>query len=535
MAWQKMMTVMNYLCSIVLILSTCDLFAQFSTSSSFPAQYKKQNRNALNQLMQGEIDTAILYFHRYLDSFPDDLESHYGLSMAYTQRGFFYKALKYAKTAVKLGMPMGRFVAGPRSMFSPLTSRSSFQSYFRRHGRPLIHGPMQVNFTDASASFWIRTDKPRSVQLVVDEGFAISAETTADRDYTIIITADGLQPDRDYHYEIRMDDLALHRGTFRTLPAAGQEATFSIGFGGGAGYTPQYERMWDTINTHALTAFIQMGDNVYHDMPEQTAIQQYCYYRRQSRPEYRRLVSSTPIYAIWDDHDFGDNDCYGGPEVDKPSWKRKVWNTFQQQWGNPYYGGGESNPGCYFDFGIADVDFFMLDCRYYRTDVDDDVFPDSMLGSVQMDWLFDRLRNSSATFKVIGTSVPISTGTKKGSSGRDTWDGFPEEREAIFGFIEKHQIEGVIFIAADRHRSDIWKTDRQNGYPFYEFMSSRLTNIHTHPVQQESIFGYSKKPSFGILDFDTECINPTVTYKIFSIDNEEIYSYTVYRSELSKQ
>ncbi|MCB0843720.1 MAG: alkaline phosphatase D family protein, partial [Bacteroidetes bacterium] len=168
-----------------------------------------------------------------------------------------------------------------------------------------------------------------------------------------------------------------------------------------------------------------------------------------------------------------------------------------------------------------------------RTNGKDKIKPDTMLGEVQKQWLFDQLKASTATFKVIGTSVPISSGTKPGNAGNDTWDGFSEDREELFSFIEKNKIEGVFFVAADRHRSDAWKTNRKNGYPFYEFMSSRLTNNHTHPVMPNSLFGYNKTPSFGLLEFDTTSKDPKVIYRIFNIENEEIHQMTVYKTELS--
>ena len=49
-------------------------------------------------------------------------------------------------------------------------------------------------------------------------------------------------------------------------------------------------------------------------------MQHYCYYRRQARPEFSALVAQTPVYSIWDDHDFGVNDCVEGPEIDLPAW-----------------------------------------------------------------------------------------------------------------------------------------------------------------------------------------------------------------------
>ena len=80
------------------------------------------------------------------------------------------------------------------------------------------------------------------------------------------------------------------------------------------------------------------------------------YYRRQVRQEYRRFTASTPIYAVYDDHDFGANDTAGGLDPFKPAWKVPVWRVFKENWNNPYYGGGEKQPGCWFDFSIGNVD-----------------------------------------------------------------------------------------------------------------------------------------------------------------------------------
>lgn len=507
-------------------------FSQFRTSKAFPEQYKKQNRDAIAYIVDGKVDTIISYFNAYLEAFPEDLESHYGLAIAYTQKEQWDKAMQHVRISVDKGLPVERYIAGPRSLFEPLVEQPVFQEFVQGKYSSLIHGPMLGHFTDRSARIWLRTDAERKLELNINKTQFIYSQTISKKDFTDVLELKNLRPNTAYSYDLRIDDQRIDTGTFRTFPQKGKSATFQIGFGGGAGYTPQYERMWDTLLQHPMTAFLLMGDNIYHDLPEYPDLQDYCYYRRQSRPEYRRFSKQVPIYAIWDDHDFGDNDCFGGTKVDEPAWKIPVWEKFQHQWANPYYGGGKNNPGCYFDFSIADVDFIMLDTRFYRTNGKDKIKPDTMLGEVQKNWLFDKLKNSTATFKVIGTSVPISSGTKKGRGGGDTWDGFAQEREEIFTFIEKNKIEGVVFVAADRHRSDAWKTERANGYPFYEFMSSRLTNIHTHEVQPESLFGYSKTPSFGLLTFDTTKEDPQLTYKIFSIENEEIHRLTVYKSQL---
>jgi alkaline phosphatase D len=316
---------------------------------------------------------------------------------------------------------------------------------------------------------------------------------------------------------------------FHTFPARREKCRFQIGFGGGAGFTPKYEKMWNTITSRHLTAFLFLGDNVYIDNPTRQAVQQYCYYRRQSRPEYRGFIASTPIYAVWDDHDFTTNDAGGGPFIDKPAWKIPVWRTFTYNWNNPYYAGGREQPGCWFDFSIGDVDFFMLDSRYYRDNPKSE--SPSMLGKAQKEWLLRKLKSSDATFKVLASPVPWSEGAKPGS--RDPWQGYMREREQIFSFLEANKIDGVILIAADRHRSDAWRIERDKGYDLYEFESSRLTNIHTHKIMPGSLFGYNEKCSFGLLTFDTTREDPQVTYQIVNIDNEIIHEFSLKRSQLA--
>jgi len=287
--------------------------------------------------------------------------------------------------------------------------------------------------------------------------------------------------------------------------------------------------MWDTLAVQKFDAFLLLGDNVYIDYPTLPAVQKYCYYRRQSRPEFRRFTPNVPIYAIWDDHDFTINDGEGGPEIETPAWKRPVWNVFKNQWANPSYGGGQEHPGCWFDFSIGDVDFIMLDCRYYRENPQE-VDQPSMLGEYQKKWLEEKLTSSTGTFKVIASSVPWAKDTKPGSD--DTWDGFPEEREEIFSFITENEIDCVLLISADRHRSDAWKVELPKGYTTYDLMSSKLTNIHTHRLMEGSLFGYNKKCSFGTLGFDTTAEDPSVTYTIKNIDNEEIHKMTIYKSQI---
>ncbi len=523
----------------IVLIFTCVIIFLMVFAIRAAQSYKQQNRDLIARIVDGDHDGAIKGFEDYLENHPKDLESLYGLAVAYAQKRDFAKAMQYVDEALDAGLPFGRFLAGPRDLLQGLIETGRFaQLITAKAGMDeLVHGPMLGCVTDGSARFWVRAPAERFVQVSASRRDMDSPTIWSDvvraeksRDYTAILTVDGLNADTVYDYKVRLGDTReSQRWSFRTFPARGCKAKFQVGFGGGAGYNPQNERMWNTISAHKPLAFLFLGDNVYIDHPTKPAVQQYCYYRRQSRPEFRDFVAGTAIYAIWDDHDFTTNDGWGGPEIYRPEWKIPVWRVFRDNWNNPYYGGGESQPGCWFDFSIGDVDFFMLDCRYYRTDPK--VKDPSMLGSAQKKWLFEKLGSSRATFKVLASSVPWAFGTKPGSL--DTWEGYKQEREEVFCFLEQNKIEGVVLLSADRHRSDVWRIERPDGYTLYEFESSKLTNVHTHRLMSGALFGYNEKCSFGLLSFDTTLPEPQVTHQIINIDNEVVYTISLKHSQLT--
>ncbi|MEK6239040.1 MAG: alkaline phosphatase family protein [Planctomycetales bacterium] len=351
---------------------------------------------------------------------------------------------------------------------------------------------------------------------------------TAASDHTAVLTVNGLAAGHEYEYTILIGGQPVelpYPAVFQTAPEDGEPEKFSFAFGGGAGYVTKHEHMWDVIARSQPDALMLLGDNMYSDDPQSRSAQRFCYYRRQSPLPFRKLVARTAVYSIWDDHDFGTNDCSGGPDVDSPDWKLPVWNTYRNNWVNPGYGGGESRPGCWYAFRVGDVRFIMLDGRYYRHRPGK-----TMLGPDQKAWLKKQLTASESTFTVIASPVPWEYRTK--GQSKDTWNGFQEERKEIFDFLAENKIGGVLLISADRHRSDAWKIDRPNGYSLYEFNSSRLTNTHVHGTMKEAIFSYNKKQSFGLVEFDLTAADPTVSYTVINIDGEKMHTLQLKRSQL---
>ena len=500
--------------------------------------YKRRGQRQLLEILDGHPRRAIELAEARLNQHQG--ESGYGepwfiKAIALAQLNRIDAAEEAMLMAIVDGMPFDRFLAGPRELLEPLSATETFTAHAARPKNAIVHGPMLGAVTDTSARVWIRTavETRFQVQATTDgERHTASGATAAGRDYTGTATLQGLSPSTTYSYQVLVETNTPPNPpsyTLRTFPRAGASGTFVVAFGGCAGYTPWNERIWDTIAAHAPHAFLTLGDNVYIDLPGQPGpFHDYTYYQRQSRPEFRRLVSSIPVYAIWDDHDAAIDDIWMGPYVDRPAWKQPMVDLFRRNWNNPAYG-SESHPGVWFRFSLGDIDFFMLDGRTYRTNP----FAEerTMLGPVQKAWLLESLLDSQATFKVIASPVAWTDGAKPGS--RDTWSGFPEEREEILGFIESNDIPGVILLSSDRHRSEAWKIERASGYAFHDLLSGQLTNMHTHPKEPGTLFSYNLKDSFGLLTFDTAREDPQATYQIYSIDDELIETLVIPHADLA--
>lgn len=509
------------------------LLLPFSLSAQHDAQ-----RNAMQQVARGNADGVAKAFEKpKVDAGSEETDMVHILLLL--SEGKVDEALQRCRDSLAAGLNPARLWAGSGELLATLRKHPDFLELPGvAEVEPIIHGPMLGNVTDRGASIWVRTREPMSLQAVtVDPEGTIrrtdAMASTAESDHTLRIDLEGMLPDQVYEVFLVAEgdepEKALRRVTIRTAPPAGKPATFTVAFGGGAGFVPEYHRMWDTIRSFEPDALLMLGDNVYIDDPEHPLTQHYCYHRRQSEPRWRELVAGIPVYSIYDDHDFGDNDCMPGPAIEKPAWKRPVLEVFRQNWVNPSYGGGEENPGCWYDFSIGDVQFFMLDGRYYR-----DRASKSMLGAFQKKWLLDGLAASDATFKIIVSPVPFTENIKPGS--KDPWDGYPEEREEIFSWIESQELDGVFLVAADRHRTDLRTTEREKGYPLYEFMSSRLTNRHTHSVVKTPglIWGYRDTCSFGLMEFDTNGEDPSVLFRCIDIDGKERHRHRLLLSEISR-
>jgi alkaline phosphatase D len=100
----------------------------------------------------------------------------------------------------------------------------------------------------------------------------------------------------------------------------------------------------------------------------------------------------------------------------------------------------------------------------------------SLLGGAQRAWLYDGLRTSTATWKVIVSEYMI---TPWWLGPHDRWEGYASERDALLSVIEGAGVTGVVFLTGDVHAAIFSRVNPGRTPPVYEFT--------TGPVGQSSL------------------------------------------------
>lgn len=510
---------------------------------------KRVGQREMLAIAEGRVDEAVQTCRDCLAKDPGDLESRFNLAVAYGVQGRIEDGVREFKEAVVRGLPVTRLLAGPRPLMEPFLVTDWWRKEVAGTTHELVHGPLLGAVSPTSARVWVRTEHAALVEVRVSSTDDYehpdargSARSDPGSDFTAVVSIDGLAPSTNYTYQVLIDGKPVPRWTeweFHTFPPTDSRGPVRIAFGGCAMYTRWNECMWDTIRTRRPDAFLILGDNVYIDLPSDVGpMQNYTYYCRQSRPEFRRLIASTPMYAIWDDHDAGMDDIFLGPYSDKPSWKVQYYQLFRRNWNNPSYGDEPKTPGLWFNFRVGAVEIFMLDGRYYRENW---LKPGaSMLGPVQKAWLRRALVSSTATFKILVSSTPwaddakLETNPADGSSieAADDWHGFQAERTEIFDLLAEHHVDGVFLISGDRHRADLRLDTRPHGYPLYELECSRLTNANATKPSGKTLWLYEGN-SFALLSFDPSAADPTLRMEVNTIRGEPVLDRTLHLSDMT--
>lgn len=365
---------------------------------------------------------------------------------------------------------------------SPLSGNAALQS-----------GPM-LGYADLrEVLVWVQANGPVPVVMRYwESGKPETARSTepvlaqAHTAYTAKCIAGLLEPGRTYEYEILLNGRAIQRPyplrfatqpiwRWRTDPPVFSVATGSCAYINetqydrpGTPYGSDYQ-IFGHIADQKPNLMVWLGDNVYYREPDWASrsgmLHRYTHDR--SIPELQPLLAATSHYAIWDDHDYGPNDSDG-------TWIHKETSAevFEAFWGNPTYG-IPGQKGCTTFFQYNDIDFFLLDNRYYRAPNECGICPRTALGQAQLDWFLAALAASRAPFKIVAIGGQMLTDH---DNSETYWHFFREERDVILQHIEKEKIKGVIFLTGDQHYTELSRYKNKADNWVYDLTTSAFTS-----------------------------------------------------------
>lgn len=290
-------------------------------------------------------------------------------------------------------------------------------------------------------------------------------------------------------------------------------------------------------------AFVFLGDNIYADTYDSMRINA-AYQALACNPNFQALKRSVPLYATWDDHDYGMDDV-GKYYPLKEASKRMFTSFFKP----PNLTQLLSHQGIYqsylFRYRGKKIQLILLDTRTFRSSLkrinvqseENDSYysyerlyqpsfnaDSTMLGADQWSWLAEQLKVKSAV-TIIGSSTQYATEY----NGYETWANFPLEQERMVQLIESMRKEHVVFISGDVHYAELSKVCNAS-YPLYDLTSSGISeswgfaapNVHREegPIMENN---------FGVLR-----IQPWRNELTFLIYTEKVLRLqrTIYLDEL---
>lgn len=406
----------------------------------------------------------------------------------------------------------------------------------KTNSNTLTHGPFLGHTTDTSAKIWARCSSADSYQLVAraSDGTRHFAEAMAKEasNHCVVWTLDDLHSATEYTYAIRCrsEVVADDEGQrFKTLPQAGSAAVAKLAFGSCAREDSGSAGVWQQIKQDAPEALVLLGDTPYIDSTE-LPHQRRRYQEFAAVSTFKELLHGCSLYGIWDDHDFGKNDTNG-----LLPGKERSRQAFLEYHANPSYGDGSA--GVYTKFRRGPVEVFLLDARYFaglEPSPFDNQKP-TLLGATQWSWLRDELKASSAPFKILAAGM-IWNGAVRPNKP-DHWETYSHERDALFRFIGRERISGVVLVGGDIHRSRVLKYDTTEtvGYSLTELITSP---IHDGVMESADaphpnlVFDAGVPHSFLLIDADSRKSPATLTARFKDSSGKEFHTVRLTETDL---
>jgi alkaline phosphatase D len=383
-----------------------------------------------------------------------------------------------------------------------------------------------------------------------------AARASATRgDQTVKLTLAGLEPDTRYAWQVQAAGETIP-GELVTAPPRDRAARVHFlwsGDLGGGGFCRRVEGGYPIFRTMARQKpdfFLFVGDTIYADVKcDKPGVVPGADFVARTLGEYRRrhlynredaavqeLFRLTSVYVIWDDHEVR-NDFSGPSEPLMPAGRR----AFLDYW--PIVPPADEPTRLYRKVRWGRLlELFILDTRQYRSpNTDLDGPGKTMLGAAQRRWLVDNVTTSTAVWKVVVSSVPLSIPTGR-PERRDSWTnasvygtpqeggtGFAVERDAILKSLRERGVKNLIFLVADVHHAQLIRHHPTPDWSFHEFVAGPLSATLGRPrplddaLNPRSLFGVG-----GVNNFGEITIEPAhLIVRIVDEDANVLFTHTI--------
>ena len=374
---------------------------------------------------------------------------------------------------------------------------------------------------------WARFEIAESDQF---EGSRMSGwiEASPYSDFIVKEKVKGLAPATRYyfrlHYGPKKDSLATSEtGTFRTL-AGEKAAAYSFAVVTGMNYSffhytgssrvPPYSGPDKELGYPALASilklkpdfFVGTGDNVYYDHPGHRGRAQTRHEMRKkhheqySQPRFLSLFRQVATYWMKDDHDhrFDDSDAVNAVRIRAPKQLAYYPRTnihegesgsgfepshelgldvFREQM--PVVDPTERDPVTFRTHRVSrDLQVWIVEGRDYRSPLDQPDGPDKTIwGAEQKAWLFETLKASDATFKLLLSATPmIGPDSSSKRDNHTNFNGYRHEGDEFFRWLGANGISADEFFIACGDRHWQYHSIRPDGYE--EFSSGALVDAN---------------------------------------------------------
>jgi alkaline phosphatase D len=208
--------------------------------------------------------------------------------------------------------------------------------------------------------------------------------------------------------------------------------------------------------------FLHLGDIGYYDQRHAEGTPVAPSYRalwaeNLSDPGYRAILARTGFVPVWDDHEVDNN---YDPETIDPAYFAAARDVFFENVALPRLPGAPRQLWRSFRWGDT-AELFVLDCRSERRPSTAGTDQAQYISPEQMAWLKSGLTASTATFKLIASSVPITDMPQPwwDAMRDDSWHAYAVQREEILTFVDEQGIENVYWLTGDIHLGAVMRIE----------------------------------------------------------------------------